>query len=95
MPVNKPVPRFVPTLTEVVQPGLPITPSPTPIDPVQLAEQVLKLVKPRLEQQLRASLQAVIEQHLRAAAPRMRSELQEAIQTAVSQAIANAQAPKG
>ena len=94
MPAIKPVPRFVPTLTEVVQPGLPISPSPAPIDPAQLAEQVLKLVKPRLEQQLRASLQAVIEQHLRAAAPRMRSELQDAIQTAVSQAIANASSPK-
>lgn len=94
MPANKPVPRFVPTLTEVVQPGLPIAPPPTSIDPVQLAEQVLKLVKPRLEQQLRASLQAVIEQHLRAAAPRLRSELQDAIQAAVSQAIANVNQPK-
>lgn len=86
MPANKPVRRFVPTLTEVVQPGLPIAPPPTSIDPVQLAEQVLKLVKPRLEQQLRASLQAVIEQHLCAA---LHSELQDAIQAAVSQAIAN------
>lgn len=94
MPANKPVPRFVPTLTEVVQPGLPITPSPPPIDPAQLAEQVLKLVKPRLEQQLRASLQAVIEQHLRTAAPRIRGELQDAIQAAVSKAIANVNAPK-
>lgn len=94
MAANKPVPRFVPTLTEVVQPGLPIAPSPTPIDPAQLAEQVLKLVKPRLEQQLRASLQAVIEQHLRAAAPRMRSDLQDAIQVAVTQAIANLNAPE-
>lgn len=94
MPANKPVPRFVPTLTEVVQPGLPITPSSTTIDPAQLAEQVLKLVKPRLEQQLRASLQTVIEQHLRAAAPRMRSDLQDAIQVAVAQAIANLNPPK-
>ena len=93
MPANKPVPRFVPTLTEVVQPGLSVTP-PAPIDPAQLAEQVLKLVKPRLEQQLRASLQSVIEQHLKAAAPRMRSELQEAIQAAVSQALGNTQPPK-
>ena len=94
MPANKPVPRFVPTLTEVVQPGLSVTPPPAPIDPAQLAEQVLKLVKPRLEQQLRASLQSVIEQHLKAAAPRMPSELQEAIQAAASQALANTQPPK-
>ena len=85
---SKPVPRIVPTLTEVVQPGLPIPPNPAPVDPVQLAEQVLKLVKPRLEQQLRASLQAAIEQQLRAAAPNMRRELEEAIQSAVAQALA-------
>ena len=90
MSVNKPVPRFVPTLTEVVRPGLPQAPSaPTPIDPIQLAEQVLNIVKPRLEQQLRASLQTVIEQHLRSATPRIRAELQEAIQLAVTQSIAD------
>ena len=89
MSVSKPAPRFVPTLTEVVRPGLPqATPHPQPIDPVQLAEQVLKIVKPRLEQQLRVSLQTVIEQHLRSATPRIRAELQEAIQLAVAQSIA-------
>jgi len=89
MSVSKPVPRFVPTLTEVVRPGLPQAPSVAKqIDPVQLAEQVLQIVKPRLEQQLRASLQTVIEQHLRTATPRIRAELQEAIQLAVAQSIA-------
>lgn len=89
MSVSKPVPRFVPTLTEVVRPGQPLSPSqPTPIDPAQLAEQVLKIVKPKLEQQLRASLQTVIEQHLRSATPRIRAELQEAIQVAVAESIA-------
>lgn len=89
MPASKPVPRFVPTLTEVVLPGQPPIPSPpNPIDPAQLAEQVLKIVKPKLEQHLRASLQTVIEQHLRSATPRIRSELQEAIEAAVAQSIA-------
>ena len=89
MSTGKPVPRFVPTLTEVVLPGPHLTPpQPSPIDPVQLADQVLKIVKPKLEQQLRASLQTVIEQHLRSATPRIRLELQDAIQAAVAQSIA-------
>ncbi len=92
MPATKPVPRFVPTLTEVVQPGLPITP--TAIDPELLLEQVLQLARPRLEQQLRASLQALVEQHLHAAAPRMRHELEEAIKVAVAQTIAGVTPPK-
>ncbi|MES2952278.1 MAG: hypothetical protein V4858_27440 [Pseudomonadota bacterium] len=87
MPANKPVPRFVPTLTEVVHPGLPILP--TEIDAERLAEQVLQLVKPRLEQQLRASLQALIEQHMRTVAPRMQQELDDAIKVAVAQTIAH------
>lgn len=88
MPANKPVPRFVPTLTEVVQPGLPAT---LPIiDLEQLVQQALQLARPRLEQQLRASLQALVEQQLRAEAPRMQHELEEAIKMAVAQTIAGA-----
>lgn len=92
MPTNKPVPRFVPTLTEVVRPGLPTRPP--EIDPERLAEQVLQAVKPRLEQQLRASLQVLIEQHLRAAAPRLQQELEDAVFAAVTKAIARANLPK-
>ncbi len=92
MPTNKPVPRFVPTLTEVVRPGLP--PRAIEIDPERLAEQVLQAVKPRIEQQLRASLQLLIEQHLRAAAPRLQHELEDAVLAAVTKAIARTNQPK-
>ncbi len=85
MPTNKPVPRFVPTLTEVVKPGLPK--APPVVDRDQLVEQVLQALKPRLEQQLRASLQTVVEQHLRTAAPRMQHDMEEAVEAAVSNAI--------
>lgn len=90
MPANKPVPRFVPTLTEVVQPWLPITPP--ALDPEQLVQRALQLVGPRLEQQLRVSLHALVEQHLRVEAPRMQLELEEAIKAAVAQAVADARA---
>ena len=86
MPANKPVPRFVPTLTEVVQPGHPFTPPAIDLD--QLVLQALQLAKPRLEQQLRASLQALVEQQMRAAAPRIQHELEEAIKVAVAQTVA-------
>lgn len=85
MPTNKAAPRFVPTLTEVVRPGLPK--APPVIDSDQLVEQVLQTLKPRLEQQLRASLQAVVELHLRTTAPRMQLDMEEAVKTAVSNAI--------
>jgi len=85
MPTNKPAPRFVPTLTEVVRPGLPKPPP--PVDRDELVEQVLQALKPRLEQQLRASLQAVVEQHLRTVAPRMQHDMEEAVEAAVSNAI--------
>ncbi|MDO8286222.1 MAG: hypothetical protein Q7T69_14530 [Rhodoferax sp.] len=85
MPTNKPAPRFVPTLTEVVRPGLPKPPP--AVDHDELVEQVLQALKPRLEQQLRASLQAVVEQHLRTAAPRMQHDMEEAVEAAVSNAI--------
>lgn len=85
MAASKLLPRFVPTLTEVVHPGLPVA-SPA-VDPEQLAEQVLRIVRPKLEQQLRAYLQAMVEQHMRAAAPRMQHDLEEAVKFAVAQSL--------
>ena len=86
MPISKAIPRFVPTLTEVVQPGQPNTV--TAIDPQWLAEQVLQTVKPKIEQQLRASLQVLIEQQMRATAPKMQQEMEEAIRVAVAHTLA-------
>lgn len=86
MSSEKSVPRFVPTLTEVVQPGRPS--AVTTIDPKWLADQVLETLKPRLEQQLRASLQLLIEQQMRESAPRMQQEMEEAIRVAVTHTLA-------
>lgn len=86
MPGSKVVPRFVPTLTEVVHPGQQSTVA--AVDPEWLAEQVLQTVKPKLEQQLRASLQILIEQQMRANAPRMQQDMEEAIRVAVAHTLA-------
>ena len=85
MPASKTIPRFVPTLTEVVQPG-PFVDLRS-IDAEWLAEQVLQTVKPKLEQQLRASLQVLIEQQMRATAPSLHREMEEAIRVAVALAL--------
>ncbi len=92
MPTTKPSGRFVPTLTEVVRPGQ--VAAPTPIDRDRLVEQVLLTVKPRLEQQLRASLQVLVEQHMRAAAPRLQQDIEEAVNLAVALAMARMNRPK-
>lgn len=96
MPASKPVPRFVPTLTEVVQPGLrPNFQAGLPaIDAEQLVTQALQLARPRLEQQLRASLQAMVEQHIQAAAPRLQEDLEGAVRAAVAQSLAAMAPPK-
>ena len=86
MPNTRSAPRFVPTLTEVVQPGQPHTV--TAIDPEWLAQQVLETVKPKLEQQLRASLQVLIEQQMRSTAPKLQREMEDAIRVAVAHTLA-------
>ena len=86
MPDSKAVPRVVPTLTDVFHPGQ--TTIVTAVDPQWLAEQVLQAVKPKLEQQLRASLQVLIEQQMRATAPRLKQEMEEAIRVAVAYSLA-------
>lgn len=97
MPASKPVPRFVPTLTEVVQPGLrsAFAAGVPAIDAEQLVAQALELARPRLEQQLRASLQALVEQHLQSAAPRLQHDLEEAVRAAVAQTLAATAPPRG
>jgi len=92
MPSNKPVGRFVPTLTEVVRPGA--APTAQAIDPERLVEQVLQAVKPRLEQQLRASLQAMVEEQMRISAPRLQQDMEDAVRAAVAEATARMNLPK-
>lgn len=86
MSTGKPPHRFVPTLTEVVRPGE--VPQAAPIDAMALAEQVLQTIKPRLEQQLRASLQAAVEEQMRAASVGWERDIRAAVQTAVARAMA-------
>lgn len=85
MATNKPSGRFVPTLTEIVRPGMPTATATAADDNEQLVQQVLQLVKPRIEQQLRVSLQALIEQHMRLSAPSLQRGIEDAVRVAVAQ----------
>ncbi len=85
MTTSKSSPRSVPTLTEVVHVGQPKTS--IAIDSNQLMKDVLRLIKPRLEQQLRASLQVVLDRHLQTWASQIQKELETTVQAAVAQAI--------
>lgn len=85
MATAKPATRFVPTLTEVVQPGVvPRTPA---IDREALVEQVLQAVRPRLEQQLRTALYALVEDQLCKALPQWQLDVDTAVNAAVAQAL--------
>jgi hypothetical protein len=88
----KPPIRFVPTLTEVVRPG--VAP-PTPvIDREVLVQQVLQAVKPLLEQQLRTELYALVEEQLCKTQHQWQLDVETAVNAAVSQAMAQRRSPK-
>ena len=85
MATGKPSGRFVPTLTEVVRPGVP--PATSVLDNERLVQQILRIVKPRIEQQLRVALQSLVDQHMRVAAPNLQRDIEAAVRAAVAQAL--------
>ena len=88
-------PRFVPTLTEVVQAGLaPDLPFGALKSPsvAQLEEQMVHRVMQRvdlvLERRLREAVGQLILTHTQALAPRLREEIELVVRESVSQAVA-------
>lgn len=81
---SQPSLRFVPTLTEIVQPSDFATTE--LLGHQQLTERVLQRIMPMVEAQLRASLHTLVQDHLRLLEPR----LQQAVELAARQAIATA-----
>lgn len=89
-------PRFVPTLTEIVQPE----PSPAPVSgkgvtPMamsaeledQMVKRVLQRVDLTLERRLREAVGQLILEHTQTLAPRLREEIEEVVRQSVSQAF--------
>ena len=89
---NRPPPRFVPTLTEVVHSG------PAPLAPAagtasapaldHLAERVLRRVDLVLERRLREEIATVVLEQTSALAPLLRERVEDLVREVVSQAVA-------
>lgn len=83
-------PRFVPTLTEVVQSGaapLSATPVP-PISQDQIAQRVLQRVDLVLDRRLREATASVILEQTNALAPLLRERLEAVVRQVVADAVA-------
>ena len=87
------LPRFLPTLTEVVQPGVPthseIPASPGLEDTVWFVMQRVDLVmERRLREETEAMLRTVVTEHVQGLSIRLRQELEIVVRQAVSDALA-------
>jgi hypothetical protein len=83
-------PRFVPTLTEVVQSGpVPLAPAAGPAPSADLlAQRVLQRVDLALERRLREAMASVILEHTEALAPLLRERLEGVVRQVVADAVA-------
>ena len=75
-------PRYLPTLTEVVLPE----PARIESDQATLTAEVLKIVTPMVEQELRSSVLAQVESQLEALLPALQQKIEEAVRQALRQA---------
>jgi hypothetical protein len=90
MATHRTPPRFVPTLTEVVQSGpAPLAPAGGPMPSAdQIAQRVLQRVDLALDRRLREALATVILQHSEALAPLLRERLEDVVRQVVADAVA-------
>jgi len=84
-------PRYVPTLTEVVQPAaVPADGAAVPLE--QLAEQVIHRVMQRvdlsLERRLREAIATLVLEHTRNLGPLLREEIERVVRQSVTDAVA-------
>lgn len=94
--MSSPPPRFVPTLTEVVEPSTVATPLPAELPSIEidraaiegkLVERVLQRVDLTLERQLREALGQLILEHTETLAPQLRQEIERVVRQSVNQAL--------
>jgi hypothetical protein len=85
---NRTPPRYVPTLTEVVQSGpVPLAPTPA-LSQEQLAQRVLQRVDLVLERRLREAIAGVVLEQTSALVPLLRERLETVVREAVAEAVA-------
>jgi len=86
---NRTPPRFVPTLTEVVQSGpVPLAPATPSVAQEQLALRVLQRVDLALDRRLREELATVILEQTSALLPLLRERLESVVREVVAEAVA-------
>jgi len=86
---NRPPPRFVPTLTEVVHSGpAPLAPLPA-LSQDQLAQRVLQRVDLVLERRLREAIASVVLEQTSALVPLLQERLETVVREAVADAVAD------
>ena len=93
MRTSKPTPRFLPTLTEVVQPPQPPQPPHPPIDTDAMVAKVMQAVAPHIENQLRELVADLVQEQLRALSPRIQHDLEQMVRAAVEGAVAEMAVP--
>ena len=88
MATNRPPPRFVPTLTEVVHSG-PVPLSPAPGVPQDLlAQRVLQWVDLSLDRRLREEIALLVLEQTSALVPLLRERLESVVREVVAEAVA-------
>jgi hypothetical protein len=86
---NRTPPRFVPTLTEVVQSGpVPLAPVTPSVSQEQLALRVLQRVDLALDRRLREEIATVILEQTSALLPRLRERLETVVREVVAESVA-------
>jgi hypothetical protein len=88
---QRPPPRFVPTLTEVVHTGpSPLAPAPLhPLSQDQIAQRVLQRVDLALDRRVREAIATVVLEQTNALAPLLRERLEAVVREVVAQAVAD------
>lgn len=86
---NRPPPRFVPTLTEVVQPVAPGSAAPVPATALQdqIIQRVMQRVDLTLERRLREAVATLVLEKTRDLGPLLREEIEIVVRQTVSEAV--------
>ena len=84
----RPPPRFVPTLTEVVQ-GASTNADSERLAHEQLVRRIMQRVDLTLDRRLREAIASVVLEHSRQLAPALREQVEAAVTAAVSEALAD------
>ena len=89
-------PRFVPTLTEVVQASaMPALASTGPLSEEQMVHRIMQRIDLTLDRRLREAIASTVLEQTRTLGPLLREEIESVVRQAVSEALADEVAERG